>query len=164
MKNLYIDFDGVICNTIEITYKMMEEAGIDKSDDSKIVEFYKNLDWDNVLSTCDIINDGMENIKKIISSGKFDVSILTHVNSMNEITAKVKFIRKYLRDVTIIPVPKSISKTKMINARFSILVDDYPVNLDEWKEAGGIGVRFDLDMDGKGYLVINHLDELLELF
>ena len=52
----------------------------------------------------------------------------------------------------------------MINARFSILVDDYPVNLNEWKEAGGIGVRFDLDMDGKGFLVINHLDELLELF
>ena len=99
-----------------------------------------------------------------MSSGKFDVAILTHVNSMNEIIQKVSFIRKYLRDVTIIPVPKSISKTKMINARFSILVDDYPVNLNEWKEAGGIGVRFDLDLDGKGFLVIDHLDELLELF
>ena len=52
----------------------------------------------------------------------------------------------------------------MINARFSILVDDYIVNLDEWKAAGGIGVKFDLDMDGKGYLVTSHLDELLELF
>lgn len=164
MKNLYIDFDGVICNTIEITYKMLDEAKIDKNDRQKVTEFYENLDWEHVLEGCEIINDAMDNIKKIMSSGKFNVAILTHVNSMNEIIQKVKFIRNYLRDVTIIPVPKEISKTKMINARFSILVDDYPVNLNEWKEAGGIGVRFDLDMDGKGFLVINHLDELLELF
>lgn len=164
MKNLYIDFDGVICNTIEITYKMLDEAKIDKSNREEVMSFYENLDWENVLENCGIINNAMENIKKIMSSGKFNVAILTHVNSMNEVIQKVKFIRKYLRDVTIIPVPKEISKTRMINARFSILVDDYPVNLDEWKEAGGIGVRFDLDMDGKGFLVINHLDELLELF
>ena len=106
----------------------------------------------------------MDNIKKIYSSGKFNVAILTHVNSMQEIESKVNFIRKFLRDVTIIPVPKGISKTRMINARFSILVDDYPVNLSEWVEAGGIGVRFDLDLQGKGFLVIDHLDDLLELF
>ena len=158
MKNLYIDFDGVICNTIEITYKMLDEANIDKRDNEKVMEFYKNLDWEHVLENCEIINDAMENIKKIMSSGKFNVAVLTHVNSMNEIIQKVKFVRKYLRDVTIIPVPKEISKTRMINARFSILVDDYPVNLNEWKEAGGIGVRFDLDMDGKGFLCSNEED------
>lgn len=164
MKNLYIDFDGVICNTIEITYKMMDDTNIDKKNHEKVVNFYKDLDWERVLDNCKIINNGMENIQKLIKSGKFNVAILTHVNSMNETISKVNFIRRYLRDVTIIPVPKSISKTSMINARFSILVDDYPVNLNEWKEAGGIGVRFDLDLDGKGFLVIDHLDELLELF
>ena len=164
MKNLYIDFDGVICNTIQLSYKMLEDAEIDMNDQEKVTKFYEDLDWEYVLSTCDIINDGMNNIKKIASSGKFNIAILTHVNSMNEIIQKVKFIRKHLPDITIIPVPKAISKTKMINARFSILVDDYVVNLNEWKEAGGIGVRFDLDMDGKGFLVIDHLDELLQLF
>ena len=164
MKNLYIDFDGVICNTIEITYKMIEDKGIDLKDSEKVKDFYKNLDWDYVLDNCEIINDGMKNIQKIYNSGKFNVAILTHVNSMHEITSKVNFIRKHLRDVTIIPVPKSISKTRMINARFSILVDDYQGNLSEWVEAGGIGVRFDLDLEGKGFLVIDRLDDLLELF
>ncbi|MBR3199219.1 MAG: hypothetical protein IKG27_04315 [Bacilli bacterium] len=164
MKNLYIDFDGVICNTIEVTYKMLDDLGIDKKEQDKVAEFYKNLDWESVLNICEIINDGMDNIKKIMKSEKFNVAILTHVSSINEVVAKVKYIRKYLKDVTIIPVPKAISKTNMINARFSILVDDYPENLNEWKEAGGIGVRFDLDMDGKGFLVIDHLDELLNLF
>ena len=164
MKNLYIDFDGVICNTIEITYKMMEDAGVDIKNDDEVRKFYEALDWNHVLNICSIINNGMENIEKLASSGKFDVAILTHVNSMNEMIEKVKYIRKYLKDITIIPVPKAISKTKMINARFSILVDDYPGNLDEWKAAGGIGVKFDLDMNGKGFLVIDHLDELLKLF
>ena len=164
MKNLYIDFDGVICNTIEITYKMLADEGIDIKEQDKVSEFYKNLDWKHVLNICDIINDGMNNIEKIMKSGKFNVAILTHVSSINEVVAKVNYIRKYLKDVTIIPVPKAISKTQMINSRFSILVDDYPGNLNEWKEAGGIGVRFDLDMDGKGFLVIDHLDELLNLF
>lgn len=164
MKNLYIDFDGVICNTIEVTYRMLEKMGIDLSDDEKVKKFYKNLDWESTLDECDIINDAFDNIKKIMNSGKFNTSILTHVNSMDEIVAKVKYIRKYLRDVTIIPVPKDVSKTEMINARFSILVDDFNGNLDQWKASGGIGVRFDLDMDSKGYLVIDRLDTLLELF
>ncbi len=164
MKNLYIDFDGVICNTIEVSYNMMTELGIDLKDNEKVSQFYHDLDWDALLDECININDSMENIKKLMNSGKFNIAILTHVNSMSEIISKVGYIRKYLKDVTIIPVPKKISKTQMINARFSILVDDYAQNLDEWKAAGGIGVRFDLDMDGKGFLVIDHLDELLELF
>lgn len=164
MKNLYIDFDGVICNTIEVSYRMMSDLGINLKDNEKVLKFYHDLDWDLLLSKCININDSMENIKNLMSSGKFNIAILTHVNSMGEIISKVNYIRKYLKDVTIIPVPKEISKTQMINARFSILIDDYAQNLDEWKAAGGIGVRFDLDMDGKGFLVIDHLDELLELF
>lgn len=164
MKNLYIDLDGVICNTIEVTYDMMKKMNISLNDDTKVKEFYRDLDWDSTLDKCTIINDAFDNIKKIMKSGKFNTAILTHVNSMDEITSKIKYIRKYLKDVTIIPVPKNISKTEMINARFSILVDDFNGNLDEWKAAGGIGVRFDLDMDSKGYLVINNLSTLLELF
>ena len=52
----------------------------------------------------------------------------------------------------------------MVRVKDAILVDDYPENLREWKEAGGLGVRFDLDMDGKGFPVINKLDELIKMF
>ena len=75
----------------------------------------------------------------------------------------VKFIEVYIA-ITIIPVPKNLSKSMMVNVSDAILVDDYPENLREWKKAGGIGVRFDLDMDGKGFPVINKLDELIEMF
>jgi uncharacterized protein (DUF1499 family) len=163
MKNLYVDFDGVICNTIEITYKMAKERGIKKNYENYL-QFYQDLDWNEVLEKAEPINNSWNAIQKIINSEKFNVAILTHITSISEAEAKVKLIRNYLPNITIIPVPKSISKTKMIDAKNAILVDDYVYNLEEWKEASGIGVRFDLDMDGKGFPVIDHLDDLIEMF
>ena len=51
----------------------------------------------------------------------------------------------------------------MLKAEKAILVDDYVHNLIEWKEAGGIGIRFDLDMDGKGFPVIDHLHQIINI-
>lgn len=164
MQNLYIDFDGVIMNTIDVSYKMMEKASIDLNNVDEVQGFYRDLDWEMLLKESNEINDAWNNIRKLLDSEKFNVCILTHVNSLNEICEKVKVIRRYFRDITIIPVPKAISKTEMLNPANAILVDDYVYNLIEWKEAGGIGVRFDLDMDGKGFLVIDHLESILNIF
>lgn len=163
MKNLYIDFDGVIVNTIEVSYKMAKESGIDDNYEA-YYDFFKKLDWGSVLEKCEPINDSFNCIQKILDSKKFNVSILTHVITIEEACEKVKMIRKYFEDITIIPVPKSISKTKMVKTENSILIDDFPGNLVEWKEENGIGIRFDLDMDGKGFKVINKLDDILNMF
>jgi len=163
MLNLYIDFDGVILNTIEVSYKMMEEQNVDKKDYDAVGVFYRDVDWKKLLGESKPINDSWACLKKLIESDKFNVSILTHVNSLTEIEEKVKLIRKHFRDITIIPVPKSISKTKMLKAEGAVLVDDYVYNLEEWKEAGGYGIRFDLDMDGKGFPVIDRLDVLIDM-
>ena len=90
--------------------------------------------------------------------------VLTHVVSLEEAEFKVNLIKDHISDITVIPVPKNLPKYKMVDVKDSILVDDYPENLREWKKAGGIGIRFDLDMDGKGFPVICHLDELIEMF
>lgn len=163
MQNLYIDFDGVIMNTIEVSYKMIEEQNIDFNDTKKIDQFFKDVDWVELLEKSKPINDAWQCIEKLLNSEKFDISILTHVNSLEEIEEKVKIIRQHFRDITIIPVPKSISKTAMLKTEDAILVDDYVHNLIEWKEAGGLGIRFDLDMDGKGFKVIDRLDSLLDI-
>ncbi len=163
MTNLYIDFDGVIVNSIEVSYDIFDKEGLEKTEEN-YQKFYSNLDWRKVLDKCEAINDSWECIGKIIASKKFDVAILTHVNSLPEAVEKVKEIRKHFRDITIIPVPKAISKTSMLKAEGAILVDDYVYNLDEWNEAGGYPVRFDLDMDGKGYPVIDRLDVLIDMF
>ena len=51
----------------------------------------------------------------------------------------------------------------MVHTENSILIDDYAGNLREWEKAGGIGVRFSEKLNGKGFHVINHLDQVIDL-
>lgn len=162
MKNLYIDFDGVIVNTIEISYAMAEKQGLEKTYENYL-QFFQTLNWDEVLKKVSPINDSFNAIKRIKDTGKYNIAILTHVTSLHEIEAKVRYIRKYLKNITIISVPKSISKTMMLDAKEAILIDDYALNLEQWADAGGISIKFDLDMDGKGFPVINKLDDILNI-
>jgi hypothetical protein len=103
----------------------------------------------------------MNSIKKIIETNHFDIAILTHVHTIKEAVAKVKFIRKHLSGITVIPVPKELSKTEIVNATNSILIDDYAGNLRSWEAAGGIGVRFSTTLESKGFKVIDHLDQII---
>jgi len=165
MKNLYIDFDGVIVDTIRVTYDMLDRLGVDRSNFEKMSEFYYNLNWKQILSLTPIINDSFNCIEKISNSNKFNISILTHVNSLDEAIAKVNYIRKYAKSVTIIPVPREISKTRMIEAKDAILIDDYSGNLKEWEAAGGIGIQFSTDLNkDKGFKVIDRLDTIIDMY
>lgn len=163
MKNLYIDFDGVIMDTITKTYEMMEKEQIDKTDDVKVRNFYQNINWEKLLRETNEINNALSKVKKLNDSEEFNVAILTHVNSLNEAVQKVKFIRKFYNDITIIPVPKAISKTQMVHTKDAILVDDYTKNLIEWKKEGGIGIKFSFNPKDEEFPVINDLDVLLDL-
>lgn len=167
MKNLYIDFDGVIMNTIEVTYKDLKELNLDFKkieDQEKVREYYMSIDWNNLLNNrASIINDGINSIRRIIDSKKFNVSILTHIFSLDEAIEKINYIRKYFDNIAVIPVPKSISKTKMVNTKNSILIDDYAGNLREWDSENGIGIKFSLKEKDEKFPTINKLDEILNI-
>lgn len=163
MKNLYIDFDGVIMDTITSSYKMMEEKGIDMKNIEKVISFYQTLDWKSFLNSTSEIHDAFVEIDKIVDSQLFNVNILTHVTSLEEAEAKIKFLRRKLHDITIIVVPKKVDKTKMVCAKDAILIDDYTGNLKKWEEAGGVGVRFSLKRNGKGFYVIDYLSQIIDI-
>lgn len=162
-KELYIDFDGVILDTIPLFYKEFQKVNIDPKDKEKAGNFLKNFDYSKVINKKYILKDSISCIKKLIDSNKFVISLLTHVYTLEEGVLKVDFIRKYFKDITIILVPKAISKTKMVHTKGSILVDDYSGNLREWEKEGGVGVRFSKEMESKGFKVINKLDQLLNI-
>jgi len=162
--NLYIDFDGVILDTITVTTELMEEQKIDLEDRPTVQKFFSELDWNHLLSTTPEINDSLSCIQRIIDTKLFNVAILTHINSLNEAVEKVNFIRKYFKDITVIPVPKVISKTQMVQTEGSILVDDYAGNLREWETEHGIAVRFSTKRNGKGFLVVDRLDQIIDMF
>lgn len=97
MKDLYIDFDGVIKDTIKVSYKMMEDEKIDLKDRPKVIEFYKQLDWEYLLKISAEIKNAYHFINKISEEGTFNPKILTTVNSLNEIKAKLSDIKKIVK-------------------------------------------------------------------
>lgn len=160
MMKLYIDFDGVILDTITLLYNEADRIGADKADS----EFYKNFDFKTILKDKYILNDSINCIQRLIDSNKFDVNILTHCTSIREGADKVRYIRKHFKDITVIICPKEISKTKMVHTEGAILVDDYAGNLREWESDGGIPVRFSTKLNSKGYKVVDRLDKLIDMF
>ncbi len=163
--NLYIDFDGVILDTIPILDKVIDDNNIDILDFHAKRKIFSELDWENIVRNTPQINDSIESIKKLRKSNKFNVAILTHINSIQEAVAKIKYLEEMLPDITKIVVPKEISKSKMLETKGSILVDDYGGNLDEWSQDGGIAIKFTQNEEkAYKYKSITKLDELLDLF
>lgn len=157
-RKLYLDCDGVILDTINFTYKMIEERGISED---KIDDFFKHLSWKNLIEEAGEINNSIEKIKEL--SKHFDVEILTHVNSEEEIREKFKYFSRVLPDIKLNVVPKIIKKGDIVNPKGAILVDDFMPNLEYWYEMGGIPIKFsDTDKECK-FTKITDLLELLEL-
>jgi len=164
MKRLYIDFDGVIMDTIPKLYAEVEKCGVDLSNQEASRNIYSSFDFRTIVNDENILNNSIENIRKLLDSGIFEISILTHINSLDEGIVKVEYIRKYFKDITIILTPRDISKTRMVHSKDAILVDDYSGNLYEWRDSGGIAVRFNKELDSKGLDVIDDLSKLIDMF
>lgn len=160
MINLYIDFDGVLVDTINETYRMMAEKGISLNDAESVSKFYRELDWNEILSNTKEINNAFENISALEDSIIYKPCILTTVHSTQEMKAKILFIRSKNKNINVICVPKGIEKCDMVDPRNSILIDDYGGNLKTWVENGGIGIKFS-EEDSNKYMTISSLDELI---
>lgn len=164
MKQLYIDFDGVILDTMTKSYEELKREKIDFKDQERVQEYFRNIDWKKLIEETDEINDSINEIKKICASKKFNVYILTHINSTNEMIEKIKYLHKNLPQVTVVSVPKEIPKTEVVNPSAAILIDDYSGNIKEWQKKLGIGIKFVKELEGSDYPEITHLSEVIDMF
>ena len=165
MKNLYIDFDGVILDTITPVYNLAKKLNIDvKTQTKEVGLLYSKIDWETLIEESEELSNSINSIKMLKKSGKFNISILTHINSLKEAKAKIEFINNLFDDLTIIPVPKSCSKTMMTQTKNAILVDDYSGNLREWEASGGIGVKYTREKEECKFKNITALSDLIDLF
>ncbi len=161
---LYIDFDGVILDTIDVSYEILKSSNIDTTNYDQVQEFYHKLDWEELISISKPINNNINNLKKLINSNLYDITILTHINSNNEINAKKKFIKENIGDIQTIYVEKKYNKCDIVDAHNAILVDDYMGNLEKWEEKGGIPIKF--STTGKKYecISIDSLELLIDKY
>lgn len=157
MQKLYLDCDGVILDTIDITYRMIKEKGLTEEKD--IRHFYRTIDWNNLIIEAGEINDSIEKIKEL--SKYYDIEILTHVISEREIIAKLKYFGEVLPDINVLVVPKERKKADFITPNGAILVDDYIKNLEYWHEKGGESILFSKKEKLSQFKNITDLLELL---
>ena len=93
---LYLDFDGVILDSMNVAKNMLEEFYV--GDDQNIIrKFFKDLDWYELLRITDEINNSFDNINKLVVSNLFDIEILTHVNSLKEGQEKINYLKRLLQ-------------------------------------------------------------------
>ena len=165
MRRLYIDFDGVVMDTIPLLYKELEKNGVSLGNEEQIRKVFGSFDFRTLIKDKNILTDSIGCIHKLIESKRFDINFLSHINSLEEGIVKVKYLRRHFKNnVTIILVPRGIEKPKMVHSLGAILVDDFSGNLKIWKDAGGRAIRFSKELESKGYKVINRLDALLDMF
>jgi hypothetical protein len=164
MKELYIDFDGVIMDTIPYLYKALEDNNVDTSDETAKREFFAKYDYSQIINDGNILNNSIACIDKLKNSNIFQISILTHINSLEEGIVKVNYLRRYFKDITIVLTPKQLEKTEMVHSKGAILVDDYSGNLRSWESKGGIPVKFVKEREEGEFKTIKSLDELIDLF
>ena len=160
--DLYIDFDGVILDTINNTYDKYEE--LKKTTSITIAEYYKKLDWVKLLTESPQINDSILNIKKILDSNLYNVCILTHVVCDDEVYAKKRYLRQVLPNVKVITVDKKFNKCDVVDCRNAVLVDDYMGNLTLWNDKGGIPVKFSDKGRECEFMVVTNLGEIIDLY
>ena len=159
MTKLYLDCDGVILDTINMSYKMLKEKGIEREEEKE--DFYRNLSWEELIIEAGEINNATDKIKKLTEI--YDVAILTHVISEGEIIAKENYFKAVLPNVKVISVPKGTKKADAVDPKGNILVDDFLGNLDYWHEKGGISIKFSDSGKECIYQTITDLSELLKL-
>ncbi len=160
--NLYIDFDGVILDTIDNTYGEYEK--LKKTTSITITEYYEKLNWVELLENSNQINDSILNIKEILDSDLYNVCILTHVVCDDEIYAKKKYLSSVLPEVEVITVDKKFNKCDVVDCRNAILVDDYMGNLTLWNDKGGIPVKFSDKGRECEFMVVTNLGEIINLY
>lgn len=128
----FIDMDGTLAKWNNVEFEQLFEKG-----------YYKNLEPNK-----DILSD----VNKLIEQGE-DVYILSCVlpESKYALEEKKEWLKQYvpsLPEDKYIFVPYGDNKADYLREHYSpitnkdYLIDDYTKNLVEWKEYGGIGVKY----------------------
>lgn len=134
MCRIYIDFDGVLVDTPKYIKQEIKRNG-------NVESTFINIKWDELLSKCSEICENICYLKKIFKNN--DITILTHVYSQKEKREKAKFINDYIGNIDVLFVPYNRKKSEYVNPKGNLLIDDYNVNIENWKNNGGIGYLFE---------------------
>ncbi len=142
---LYVDFDGVILDTINEAFSMMDELGLDHTNRREVDYFFTHsVDFEKLFNRSRIINDSVDKVKYLQACNEFqEVCILTKLSgNYGEERVKRGFLHDNLSEIRVITLAYNLFKDCVVNAEGNILVDDEMRNITRWNNARGIGIHF----------------------
>ena len=142
ITKIYLDMDGVIADfdkRYKARYKMEpREAEEHKEFDKFFTQFIN----DGEFATLDLMPDAMELIN-YLRSVKVPTEILSSSASEKRDPdirpQKLEWLKKHNIEFPAIIVPGKRHKKDYSNKN-TLLIDDTPVNIDQWRREGGIGI------------------------
>lgn len=148
MRSLYIDFDGVLFDTVTYAFNEMKRLGVDLSDDDAITDYFVKVDWLNLINQGGVLNDSIKKLEILIESEEFErVEVATHRCSYEEGVIKTKDLKSRIPNLKITTIPKKIEKHFALNSHDNILIDDAKKKVVSWIYDGGIGILFSQNVD-----------------
>lgn len=132
-----IDIDGVCIDTESRIAPLAAQVGFK--------EAFKIINWHDHIFASEQINGSLDILRDIQSKLK-RIQLLTQNHTLDEEKEKVMFFRQNGIYIPIVSVPPKVSKADVVNPLFYdgniVLVDDREKHVNEWNNAGGIGVLF----------------------
>jgi hypothetical protein len=142
ITKIYLDMDGVIA---DFNKRYKEQYKMEPREAEKNKEFDKFFDKfiaDGEFATLDLMPDAMQLIN-YLRSLDIPTDILSSTASEKRDATirpqKLEWLKKHNIEFHPILVPGKRHKKDYSNAN-SVLIDDTPVNIDQWRREGGIGI------------------------
>lgn len=172
MRSLYVDYDGVLFDTITYAFLEMKRLGIDITNQDEITEYFKKVNWNYLIEQGGILNDSIQKLEILMDSQEFErVEVATHRCSYNEGVVKTNDLKTRIPNLKVTTIPKKIGKHYALKAQDNILIDDDKEKIINWINDGGIGILFSQKVDhlirpyelgdNPYYITNNLLDTLL---
>jgi len=142
ITKIYLDMDGVIADfdkRYKELYKMQPKEAEDKKE---FYKFFDNFITTKQFATLDLMPDAVL-LLNYLSKLNIPTEILSSTSSEKrdaDIRAqKLMWLQTHNIGFKVNLVPGKRLKKDFSNAN-SILIDDTPVNIDQWRREGGIGI------------------------
>ena len=75
MKNLYIDFDGVILDTITPVYNLAKKLNLDvKTQTKEVGLLFSKLDWETLIEESEELSNSINSINFYILNSNYNYS------------------------------------------------------------------------------------------
>jgi len=142
---LYSDCDGVLYDTIDTSFEIMRQNGVDMNNHEEIDRFFRHyLDWSEVFKKADVINDAIKKLRILKYENIFsDIIILTRLSgNIEEEKVKREIFSFDLPETKVITLDFGLSKADVVDAENNILVDDELKNTIPWQKANGGAILF----------------------